>query len=52
MDIIQPILTGMCTGFGVGFANWLHDRKISKTLDKIDKHIHSKQVSYNERLIK
>lgn len=43
MDIFNPILTGLFTGLGVGFANWLHDRKISKTLDLIDKHIRRKR---------
>lgn len=36
INFIQAIITGLSTGLGVGLANWLHDRKISKVLDKID----------------
>lgn len=33
-DFIQIILTGFFTGVGVGFANWIHDKKIRKLLEK------------------
>ena len=34
-DYIQSILTGLFVGIGTGFANYFHDRHISKKLDKL-----------------
>ena len=43
MEVINAILTGLFTGLGVGFANWIHENKISKLLNKINNKIEGKK---------
>jgi hypothetical protein len=36
VDIIGAVITGLCTGIGVGVANWINEKKIRSKLDDMD----------------
>ena len=36
VDFWSAVLSGLFTGLGVGFAQYIHENKIKKILDKVD----------------